>query len=330
MILHKLSAHFPANAISWRCGPTNSDKTKGMALAYIDARDVMARLDEVCGPLWQSEYVPMPNGTCCCRIGILVGNEWVWRSSGAVNIADSEKADAKEMAEKGSYSDAFKRAAVMWGIGRYLYDLPSPWVEIDGRKQITEQGLANLQARLREFSKRNSQAPLPAPVPAPAPAPAPATEVMDPQTGELTPPADVVREVIKAHEPAPVAPVAPVAPTEPEPATGGRPSYIPPGGKVLTAEQKRERAAKEAAEAKQKHEDESRATVDAWVEELREICAAAKDPHVSTHTVTSSFQVWEQTRKATWSKITPKDQARVKDKLRQAQDFVAKRRASAA
>lgn len=125
-----LKAPFPPEKISWRVGSTTQDKTKGMALAYIDARDVMERLDAVCAQYWQAEYVPMPNSSCCCRIGIKIGEEWIWRSNGALNITDSEKPDAREMAEKGSYSDAFKRAAVLWGIGRYLYDLDSPWVKL--------------------------------------------------------------------------------------------------------------------------------------------------------------------------------------------------------
>jgi hypothetical protein len=131
MNLSDLRKPFPPDRISWRVGSTNNDKSKGMALAYIDARDVMSRLDEACGHLWQCEYVPMPNGSCCCRIGLKIGDEWIWRANGAVNLTDSDKADQKEMAEKGSYSDAFKRAAVLWGIGQYLYDLDSPWVAIE-------------------------------------------------------------------------------------------------------------------------------------------------------------------------------------------------------
>ena len=37
-ILAKLAAPFPPERISWRVGPTNKEKTKGIALAYIDAR----------------------------------------------------------------------------------------------------------------------------------------------------------------------------------------------------------------------------------------------------------------------------------------------------
>lgn len=129
-ILAKLAAPFRPDQIDWRIGSTTKDKTKGMALAYIDSRAVMHRLDEVCGPFWQCDYVPMPNGTYCCRIGIKIGDEWLWRANGAINYPESDKGDAKEMAAKGSYSDAFKRAAVLWGIGQYLYDIDSPWVDI--------------------------------------------------------------------------------------------------------------------------------------------------------------------------------------------------------
>lgn len=148
MNLADLRKPFPPDRISWRVGSTTQDKTKGMALAYIDARDVMSRLDEVFGPAWQCEYVPMPNGTCCCRIGLKLGEEWVWRSNGAMNLTDSDKTDQKEMAEKGSYSDAFKRAAVLWGIGQYLYDIESPWVALDDKKRIAQSEYKRLEALL--------------------------------------------------------------------------------------------------------------------------------------------------------------------------------------
>ena len=47
---------------------------------------------------------------------------WVWKANGA-GETDYE-------GTKGQFSDAFKRAAVMWGIGRYLYALPNEWVQI--------------------------------------------------------------------------------------------------------------------------------------------------------------------------------------------------------
>jgi len=148
MELSDLKKPFPPDRISWRVGSQTKDKKKGMALAYIDARDVQDRLDEVCGvDGWQCRYVPMHDKKTVCEIGIRIFrpslgpetalsnvaslvkqighgiDEWVWKSDGA--------GDTDVEAEKGSLSDAFKRAAVRWGIGRYLYDVEAPWVELE-------------------------------------------------------------------------------------------------------------------------------------------------------------------------------------------------------
>ena len=61
-------------------------------------------------------------------------------------------ADAQEMVAKGTYSDAFKRAAVKWGIGRYLYSVPSPWVQINDRKQIADTELPKLRSLLNRHA----------------------------------------------------------------------------------------------------------------------------------------------------------------------------------
>lgn len=136
-----LSAPFPPDRVSWRVGTFNKEKTKGRALAYIDARDVMQRLDAACGPKnWQCRYSHVAGGTTVCDIGIRVDGEWLWRSNGA-GQTDIE-------AEKGALSDAFKRAAVLWGIGQYLYDLTAPWVNLDEWKQIEKTELTRLKAML--------------------------------------------------------------------------------------------------------------------------------------------------------------------------------------
>lgn len=121
----KLKRPFEARQISWRVGATNGDKTKGIALAYIDARDVMQRLDDVMGLNWQCRYSHAQNKTIC-DLGLKLDGEWIWRAGGA--------GDTDIEAEKGAISDAFKRAAVLFGIGRYLYSLPNKWVALEDRK----------------------------------------------------------------------------------------------------------------------------------------------------------------------------------------------------
>lgn len=115
-----LFAEFPKDAISWRAQTLTKDGDKAMALAYIDARDVMDRLDDVCGASdWQDRY-EFHGARTVCYLSIRVDNEWITKADGA--------GDSDVEAEKGAISDALKRAAVKWGVGRYLYDLPAPWV----------------------------------------------------------------------------------------------------------------------------------------------------------------------------------------------------------
>ena len=70
----------------------------------------MDRLDSVVGfDKWQSTYTPGVATSIVCNIGIRIGSEWIWKADGA-GPSDME-------ADKGALSDAFKRAAVRWGVG---------------------------------------------------------------------------------------------------------------------------------------------------------------------------------------------------------------------
>ena len=106
MRLHKAT---PPDEIKYRQGPG------GRQLAYIDARYVMDVLDEAVGPdNWQTQH-RMDGAKVSCSIGIRIDGQWIWKSDGA-GETDIE-------GEKGSFSDALKRAAVSWGIARDLYSL---------------------------------------------------------------------------------------------------------------------------------------------------------------------------------------------------------------
>lgn len=128
-ILELLKEPFPSSVVSFRVGATNAKKnggkpSKGAALAYIDARDVMKRLDDVVGfTNWQDDYIETPKGRVICRLSLRINNEWLTKSDGAGETAAE--------GEKGAISDALKRAAVKWGVGRYLYYLSAQWVDTD-------------------------------------------------------------------------------------------------------------------------------------------------------------------------------------------------------
>lgn len=98
---------------------------EGTELAYIDARDVMDLLDEVVGPEnWQDSY-ELVGDKIIAGLGIFVNDKWIWKYDTGTESNIEE--------EKGMFSDAFKRAAVKWGVGRFLYDLKpkkEPWTSL--------------------------------------------------------------------------------------------------------------------------------------------------------------------------------------------------------
>lgn len=119
-MLDQLSAPFMPSAIHWRAQNVSKNGDKALALAYIDARDVMDRLDAIMGPTnWRDSYVETPKGRLLCTLELRIDGEWIGKSDGA--------GDTDVEGEKGAISDALKRAAVKWGIGRYLYNLGNVW-----------------------------------------------------------------------------------------------------------------------------------------------------------------------------------------------------------
>lgn len=146
ILMLELAEPFPPDKVSWRVARVvNDDGERGKAqvLAYIDARDVMERLDYIMGiEGWQCRYSHTQTKTVC-DIGLKLGGEWVWKSDGA--------GDTDVEAEKGALSDAFKRAAVRWGIGRYLYTLGNSYAEVEKKGKtwfITKEAQATLQKQL--------------------------------------------------------------------------------------------------------------------------------------------------------------------------------------
>jgi len=139
-----LAHPFDAKDVHWRVGSVTRDKSKGMPLAFIDARNVMDRLDLVVGPQnWQREH-RIEGEFIIARVGIKIDGDWVWKEDGA------DKTDVEKI--KGGLSDAFKRAAVSWGIGRYLYELPNSWIPLKDGKYITKDEEKKLAQALTRWS----------------------------------------------------------------------------------------------------------------------------------------------------------------------------------
>jgi hypothetical protein len=130
----------------------------GRQVHYITARTAMNRLDGVLGPEnWWDEYVPGQNSVLCrLTIRLPDGSTLTKADAGGyAGMPDSGDDD------KSGFSDSFKRAAVKFGVGRYLYR--------DG-----------VPAFVRERESVVAPAPVSLPESSPAPAPAQPTEATAP------------------------------------------------------------------------------------------------------------------------------------------------------
>lgn len=117
-----------------RFKPQIVKNNKALAIAYVDVRLIEDRLDEVLGPeKWQDDYDILPDGSVTCKLRVCLGGQWVTKMDVG---SPSEQPDGGDRL-KAAFSDALKRTAVKFGIGRYLYRLPAQWVDYDpAKKQI--------------------------------------------------------------------------------------------------------------------------------------------------------------------------------------------------
>ena len=133
-ITDALSAPFEPREIKFK--PQAVKNNRALAIAYIDVRLIQDRLDTVLGvENWQDEYEILTDGSVMCRLRVNLGGQWVTKTDVG---SPSEQPDSGDRL-KAAFSDALKRAAVKFGIGRYLYRLPAQWVDYDpAKKQITQ------------------------------------------------------------------------------------------------------------------------------------------------------------------------------------------------
>jgi hypothetical protein len=147
-VMEALAAPFERHEVKFRAGATSG--SRALALAYIDARVIQDRLDDVLGAHnWQDEYECLPDGSVVCRLRLRLGGEWITKMDVGGPSEQPDEGDRR----KAAFSDALKRAAVKFGVGRYLYRLPQAWVDYDPQKK-----------------QLKSHPELPGPKPRPAPA----------------------------------------------------------------------------------------------------------------------------------------------------------------
>jgi len=149
-VLEDLRKPFHPSQVTWKPGAVKGDRA--LALAYADLRAYMNRLDEVCGTDWSVAYEPWGEDRIICRLTIL----GVTRSSTGETTNESERS---EIGGTVAEAQAFKRASAMFGLGRYLYTLPTGWADYDpATKRFTDKAKARLTGILVQQYRRATDA----------------------------------------------------------------------------------------------------------------------------------------------------------------------------
>jgi hypothetical protein len=125
-----IAAPLPASAIQWRQdGKATARGGKFFArfVAYIDAQFVRERLDSVVPGEWTLALDPLPT------LDMASNNEEPFAFKARLTIVGVAREDVGSGKDyKTASSDAFKRAAVRFGIAHELYAYEQNWVEVDG------------------------------------------------------------------------------------------------------------------------------------------------------------------------------------------------------
>lgn len=130
-LILRLTAPFRAEEVKWRAtmsGLNQKGEPWCMVAPYLDARTIQDRLDSILGAEnWTAKYRQGPGSGILCTLSIRINGEWI------------DKCDAASLTEiepvKGGISNAFRRASVAWGIGRYLYNIGNAYGYINERGQ---------------------------------------------------------------------------------------------------------------------------------------------------------------------------------------------------
>jgi hypothetical protein len=161
-ISRALSEPFPETQLRWK--PKSVSGSKCLALPYLTAAAVVARLTEVLGADgWEDSYQVLPSGAVICQLRCRLGEVWITRQD--VGIPSQQEAI------KGCFSDSLKRVARKFSVGLYLTRLGGQWLDYAPKtKQITG------KPRLPVWAQPGGK---------PQPAPPATANSKQPQSGQL-------------------------------------------------------------------------------------------------------------------------------------------------
>lgn len=147
--LQVLKAQFPKDRLGVKVQSFNRERNRAMLVLYLQHTDVQDRLEQV-DPAWSMEVLKEDRveGAVFVRMRLTV------KGISRENIGEGHD-------PKGAYSDALKRCAMLFGVGRYLYDSETVWVEYqeskDKYKQWTIEDYEGHAANLKKEMGKNTR-----------------------------------------------------------------------------------------------------------------------------------------------------------------------------
>lgn len=146
-LLAALGEPFDPEVVEWRV--TNTSGKRGQVVAYADQRAYTDRLNDLFTPLgWTRKYavqtvqnfeVPRKGDgkNTIITAKVMVTAEVTIHGLGT-HAGTGEEWAIDENALTRAEAQAFKRACSCFGLGRYFYDLPRTWVDVDEHKRPLE------------------------------------------------------------------------------------------------------------------------------------------------------------------------------------------------
>jgi hypothetical protein len=142
-LLPELEVPFSPDQVRWRVTNTTNDKKRGQIVPYADSRAYTDRLNALFTPQgWTREYkvetmtniTRVRKGESILSGKVLVTCRVTIRGIGSHSGTGEEWAD-DDNGMTSADAQAFKRACSCLGLGRYFYDIPAIWVDLDQNRQ---------------------------------------------------------------------------------------------------------------------------------------------------------------------------------------------------
>jgi hypothetical protein len=126
-----LTVPFCSSQIDLKPGALTKSRDRALALAYADTRVYQERLDQVVGPeAWHVQFQVAELGVLCTLT--ICG---VTKTDVGDFPLDSDPERPNENRMTSAAAQAFKRACAVFGVGRYLYELPRMWADYDPERR---------------------------------------------------------------------------------------------------------------------------------------------------------------------------------------------------